>query len=187
MFSRLRQLLPWFSGVFRAPQTVLNSPTSGALLSNTADSTVILGGGITGLSTAYYLALAGQEAIASGKPGGINSIFVLDPSSQICAGASGQNEGVVGDSGFPEKVTPLGHLSYTLHNQLANEHNGPENYGYSGLKIHTVFSNGYDPSNPRLPFPVQRQENLSDLPPWIRVPTTWQAGLISESTESKRL
>jgi len=64
--------------------------------------TVILGGGIIGLSTAYHLALALRD---QNTP-----ILVADPSSAICSGASGQCEGALGGFGFDKQVQPLGKL-----------------------------------------------------------------------------
>jgi glycine/D-amino acid oxidase-like deaminating enzyme len=70
-----------------------------------SDSTVILGGGIIGLSTAYYLALANQYDGSNGASKR-SDIFVIDPS-----GASGQSEGALGDFGFKDDVVPLALLS----------------------------------------------------------------------------
>ena len=94
---------------------------------------------------------------------------------------------MIGEDGLKDEIAPLANLSYDLHVQIAAENNGREKYGYSALKIHTLFSNGYDPANPRLPFPVQKEENISKLPKWLNMPADCQAGLISNGTRSKRL
>ena len=147
------------------------------------EPTVIVGGGIIGLSTAYYLALDTREDDVDGKA----DIVVVDPSSKLCAGASGQSEGVIGELGVKDEIAPLAKLAYDLHSQIAADHNGRDKYGYSTLKIHALFSNGYDPSNHKLPLPVQKEENISKLPKWLNVPSEWQAGLATDRTRSKRL
>ena len=51
--------------------------------------TVIIGGGIIGLSSAYYL--ASDLNARSPNSNSENNIVVVEASSTICAGASGQN------------------------------------------------------------------------------------------------
>ena len=65
------------------------SNSSAPTPSNEIESTVIRGGGIIGLSTAYFLALDTRADKVDRKA----DIVVVDPSTKICAGASGQNEG----------------------------------------------------------------------------------------------
>lgn len=152
---------------------------------NYTGPTVIVGGGIIGLSTAYYLASDTWDKV-SGKSSN-NNIVVVEASSKICAGASGQNEGVAGDFGVKNEIMPLAKLSYDLHFQIAEEYKGKEKYGFSSLTIHALFSNGYEPSNHRLPFPVIEQESLSRLPRWINVSSDWQAGSIDNGNHSIRM
>ncbi|KAK5656645.1 hypothetical protein OQA88_4625 [Cercophora sp. LCS_1] len=140
--------------------------------------TVILGGGIIGLSTGSHLALASQNTLAP--------IIVADLSSTICGAASGQCEGALGEFGLGQKIAPLGKLSYRLYSELASRA-ATESIGYSALVVHTVFSSKYDPSNPRLPFPVQEPEALSKLPPWLKVQETWKGGLINDGSTAARL
>lgn len=183
MLAHLRQRLAMVSNLLNL-QSVMN-PNSSLAVSESAGPAVILGGGIIGLSTAYYMALADCQRMSDNTIQH-NSIVVVDPSSEICAGASGQNEGALGDIGFRDKVMPLANLSYKLHAQIATDNKGRNKFGFSELRIHTVFSKGYDPSNPRLPFPVKEQESLSKLPSWLKVPPTWQAGLISDGSHATR-
>lgn len=181
MLTNLRHQIPILGSLGAKLQTFLYNGT--ALTSrHEMEPTVILGGGIIGLSTAYYLALDTREDDKKKA-----DIVVIDPSSKICAGASGQNEGVIGESGVKDEIAPLAKLSYDLHARFAAKNNGREEFGYSPLKIHALFSNGYDPSNPRLPFPVQEEESISKLPEWLNIPSDWQAGLLSNGTRSKRL
>jgi FAD dependent oxidoreductase len=182
MLRDIGKFLPFFAAAFRPYQRVL---TSTKIMSNStpAEPTVILGGGIIGLSTAYFMALAESEL----HNGEHSRIVVVDPSLTMCAGASGQNEGALGDFGFQEPMLPLAKFSYQLHDHLAAVNDGACKYGFSEFEIHTVFSRGYDPSNPRLPFPVKKQEDPSCLPRWLKIPSSWEAGLITDAADARRL
>lgn len=87
----------------------------------TAQSTVILGAGIIGVSTAYYL----SQSI----PG--TSIHLIDPSPELFASASGKAGGFLAADWFGPASAPLGLLSFKLHKQLANEHDGAQKWGYA--------------------------------------------------------
>lgn len=128
-------------------------------------STVILGGGIIGLSTAYHLALASSSrntgpnnVTLTPTPTTVTpaSIIVADLST-ICRAASGQCEGALGEFGLEPLIAPLGKLSYRLYSELSRANT---KIGYSSLIVHTVFSSEYDPSNPRLPFPAKGVYNF---------------------------
>lgn len=181
MLAYLRHQIPTLGSLSARLQTFLYN-TNALSSCHDMEPTVILGGGIIGLSTAYYLALDTRENDSKNA-----DIVVIDPSSKICAGASGQNEGVIGEFGVKDEIAPLAKLAYDLHARIAAKNNGREKFGYSTLKIHALFSNGYDPSNPRLPFPPQEEESISKLPEWLNTPSDWQAGLLSNGIRSKRL
>lgn len=83
--------------------------------------TVILGAGIIGLSTAYYLA---QHQDPS-------SIYLVEPSPELFSSASGYAGGFLAKDWFAPSVAPLGALSFNEHRRLAEEHGGREKWGYS--------------------------------------------------------
>ena len=56
------------------------------------DTTVILGGGIIGLSTAYYM-INDQTASSGQSP----NIIILDSASKLFASVSGGSTGITGD------------------------------------------------------------------------------------------
>ncbi|KAK4083351.1 hypothetical protein Purlil1_10762 [Purpureocillium lilacinum] len=93
-------------------------------------TTVIVGSGIIGLSTAYYLA---RQQPAS-------SIHLVDPSTRLFASASGYAGGFVARDWFDPRLAALGALSYEEHGKLAGEHGGAERWGYT--RCVTV---GYEP------------------------------------------
>lgn len=85
-------------------------------------STVIIGSGIIGTSTAYFLS---QESIPQA------SIHLVEANSELFASASGYAAGFLARDWFSPSLASLGALSYDLHKQLAEEYNGRENWGYS--------------------------------------------------------
>ncbi|OAL00755.1 FAD dependent oxidoreductase [Phaeosphaeriaceae sp. SRC1lsM3a] len=86
-------------------------------------ATVILGSGIIGLSTAYYLSESGNT-----DP---KSICLVDASPQLFRCASGLAGGFLAADWFAPSVAPLGALSYKLHAQLAQANNGRATWGYA--------------------------------------------------------
>ncbi|OQV03585.1 hypothetical protein CLAIMM_08608 [Cladophialophora immunda] len=95
-------------------------------------STVILGGGIIGLSTAYYLSLAR----ASSSPA--KTIHIIDSSPALLASASGFAGGFLAADWFSPPVASLGALSFRLHRELAEKHNGPRRWGYAGSHTYNL-------------------------------------------------
>lgn len=175
--SRLIKNLFALIPAFTYRRSHLAPPVQEPLLANNAtDSTVILGAGIIGLSTAYSLSGMSKQ-----------TIYVVDPASKACAGASGQCEGAIGDFGVENELSPLNQLSYELYQQLAEQHSGKETFGYSGMDVHALSSHGFDSSDPHLPWPVQEPEDISNLPAWLKVPGGWVAGLIANQTHCARL
>ena len=87
-------------------------------------STVIIGGGIIGVSTAYYL----SESSASTSP---TSIYIIESSPKLFASASGYAGGFLARDWFSPAVASLGALSFDLHKQLAEAHDGGNQWGYS--------------------------------------------------------
>ncbi|KAI8950797.1 FAD dependent oxidoreductase [Xylaria longipes] len=85
---------------------------------------VIIGGGIIGTTTAYYL-----TRHPSFNPL-IHHITLLEATS-IAAGASGKAGGLLGLWAYPMCIVPL---SYRLHAELAAEHDGATKWGYRRLE-----------------------------------------------------
>ncbi|KAI0016230.1 FAD dependent oxidoreductase [Xylariomycetidae sp. FL0641] len=85
---------------------------------------VIIGGGIIGTTTAYFL-----TRHPSYNPA-IHHITLLEATS-IAAGASGKAGGLLGLWAYPLCIVPL---SYRLHAELAAEHGGAERWGYRRLE-----------------------------------------------------
>ncbi|KAH0005157.1 FAD dependent oxidoreductase, partial [Aureobasidium melanogenum] len=101
---------------------------------NTSESTAILGAGIIGVSTAYYLSQA--------KPG--SSIHLVDSSPGLFASASGKAGGFLAADWYGPASAPLGLLSFKLHKQLADEHDGAQKWGYA-RSTGASFAEGEDP------------------------------------------
>lgn len=93
-------------------------------------NTVILGAGIIGLSTAYYLSLSQEPT----------TIHLVDPSPTLFSSASGYAGGFLSQDWFAEELSELGHLSFEEHKKLAREHQGDEKWGYSVSKSMSYVS-----------------------------------------------
>ena len=83
-------------------------------------ATVIIGAGIIGTSTAYYLSQTSKDAI-----------HLVEASPQLFASASGFAAGFLARDWFSPPLSKLGELSFDLHKQVAEENNGHVRWGYS--------------------------------------------------------
>lgn len=90
---------------------------------NSNTDTVILGSGIIGLCTAYYLSESGNTAP--------KSICLVDSSPELFHCASGLAGGFLSADWFAPSVSSLGTLSFNLHASLAKAHSGRKTWGYS--------------------------------------------------------
>lgn len=84
-------------------------------------NTVVLGAGIIGLSTAYYL--------SRHQPGA--TIHLVEPSPELFASASGNAGGFIARDWFGPGAASLGALSFDEHRRLAGAHGGAARWGYS--------------------------------------------------------
>lgn len=89
---------------------------------------VIIGGGIIGCTTAYFLTRHPKF-----NPS-LHKITLLEATS-IAAAASGKAGGLLALWAYPECLVPL---SYRLHKELAEQHGGPEKWGYRRLGCGTI-------------------------------------------------
>lgn len=136
--------------------------------SPTHDGTIIIGGGIIGLNTAYYLTLTQRGSGAD--------IIIIDRAPELFLGASGKANGVLGNYGFPAETGPLGSLSWSLHNDLATNYDGREHWDFSGIVIHR-------PNKTLLADPVDNHR----LPPWFRYNGTLSNKLDGDPALAARL
>ncbi|TKA64264.1 hypothetical protein B0A49_05357 [Cryomyces minteri] len=86
-------------------------------------NTVIVGAGIIGCSTAYYLSESPRTQA--------QSIHLVEASPRLFASASGYAGGFLASDWFSPSVAPLGMLSFKLHKELADKHDGRVKWGYS--------------------------------------------------------
>lgn len=86
-----------------------------------AEDTVILGAGIIGVSTAYYL-----SSFQNPK-----TVHLVEPSPKLFASASGYAGGFLAADWFVSSVAELGRLSFDEHKRIAEEYSGRERWGYS--------------------------------------------------------
>ncbi|KAK3354592.1 FAD dependent oxidoreductase [Neurospora tetraspora] len=99
------------------------SSTTTTTTNNTG--TVILGAGIIGVSTAYYLSLSSPQSSSSSE------IHLIDPSPTLFWSASGFAGGFLARNWFAPEVSSLGALSFAEHARLASAHDGRRNWSYA--------------------------------------------------------
>lgn len=133
-------------------------------------TTVIVGSGIIGIATAYYL--------SEHQPGW--SIHVVDASPELFASASGYAGGFLARDWFPPELASLGALSFEEHERLAKKYGGHERWAYA--KSVTV---NYEPPRRKANGPgcedwlreggsrgdlVAEKKEVEDgnSPPWLR-------------------
>ncbi|PFH55490.1 hypothetical protein XA68_18168 [Ophiocordyceps unilateralis] len=93
---------------------------------------VIVGGGIVGCTTAYYLTRHPKF------DGALHAVTLLEAASSVAAGASGRAGGLLGLWAYPACLVPL---SFRLHAQLAEEHDGARRWGYRRLACGSLSAN----------------------------------------------
>ena len=135
---------------------------------------VIIGGGIIGLSTAYYLALARK----SGR-----SITIVDNASILFAGASGKANGILGDYGFKPEAESLGKLSWELHQQLARVHRGRAGWHYRDVEIYNLRCTASNDSK----FLLSSTQPPAPLPAWCRDLERHASTLLSDHEHAARM
>src|SRR5882762_9991552 len=82
---------------------------------------VIIGAGIIGVSTAFYLSRMSTST----------TIHLVESSPTLFASASGKAAGFLARDWFSQATSSLGKLSFDLHKELADENDGGKEWGYS--------------------------------------------------------
>lgn len=147
-------------------------------------ATVILGSGIIGCSTAFYLAQS-----RSTPP---NSIHLVDPSPELFASASGKAGGFLARDGFSKATAELSALSFQLHAELAAKYDGGKAWGYSRTvrmaivdqnaddaseKVHRMLAPGVSEAAVR---DAESSNFVSQQPTWLRGKKTPKLEMMSE-------
>jgi len=92
--------------------------------------TVIVGAGIIGVSTAYFL----SHSLSRGQD---HSITILDPSPPA-SGASGKAAGFIAQNWTGSACASLEDLSFRLYRELAQQYGGAEKWGYRQCRVLAV-------------------------------------------------
>lgn len=100
--------------------------------SNLMPHTIILGAGIIGAATAYYLTHPSHPN---------NHITILDPCPPA-SGASGKSGGFIARDWAGTATSGLAELSFRLHSELAELHHGNERWGYRRCRAVGVIGRG---------------------------------------------
>ena len=156
--------------------------------------TVIVGSGIIGISTAYYLSLLTSEGSSSAfsdkDAQGANrnhNIHLVDPAPVLFKHvASGNAGGFLARNWFSSSVAELGALSFDLHKELAEQFDGRREWGWSKSTVINLDTTGsrkkgetkrlaeswdwiqnMDSRAPVVGFKVDEGEGLAEYPPWL--------------------
>lgn len=126
---------------------------------NPPQNIVIIGGGIAGVSTAYFLSIS-----PSLSP---NTHITLVEGTKIAAGASGYSGGFLAKDWHGSATASLAAMSYDLHGKLAKELGG-EKRGYRTVETLVGFNQlemGYEADwgskSKRTQLPSRRSHHLS--------------------------
>lgn len=95
---------------------------------------VIVGAGIIGVCTAYYLT---QHASFSKET---HHITIIE-SKRVAGGASGKAGGLLAMWAFPQQIVPL---SFQLHQELSDQYDGEKNWDYRRLTTVSLEANVQD-------------------------------------------
>ncbi|RMZ90551.1 hypothetical protein DV736_g2228, partial [Chaetothyriales sp. CBS 134916] len=128
-----------------------------ARMSSEKKSIVIIGGGIIGSTTAYFLTRHPKYDPSK------HSIYLLEATG-IASGASGKAGGLLALWAYPQSLVPL---SFRLHKELAAEHGGVERWGYRGVGCGRVELSGRkleakEADSKTSPSTTSSRENTSD-------------------------
>ncbi len=99
-------------------------------------ATVVVGAGIVGVSTAFYLA---EHCARDGRGQPSPPIHLVETTDRLFASASGYAGGFLARDWFAPEVAALGALSFDQHRALAERFDGRAHWGYS---VSTALSYG---------------------------------------------
>ncbi|ROT41001.1 FAD dependent oxidoreductase superfamily [Sodiomyces alkalinus F11] len=148
------------------------------------NTTVILGSGLIGVATAYYLS---EHQIPS-------TIHLVDPSPELFSSASGFAGGFLAKDWFAPQSASLGLLSFSEHQKLAEQNDGRAKWGYTKS---STFSHSHVPvtlagkrgddwlrtgqSRAQVVTAVESDDGTGNgRPPWLRQVEGDDVHLISE-------
>ena len=111
------------------------------------------GGGIIGCTSAYYLTRHPSYDASRYR-------ITLLECTRVAGGASGKAGGLLALWAYPSNIVPL---SYRLHAELAEEHQGPERWGYRRVHCGQVAIKGRSELGAKISQPVNENEDSTSL------------------------
>ncbi|KAI0720346.1 nucleotide-binding domain-containing protein [Cerioporus squamosus] len=136
-------------------------------------TTVILGAGIIGLSTAHSLA-------ALAPPD--HRIHIVEPAPRLFSSASGKAAGFIAKDWFAPAIAPLGVLAFDLHRNLAERHNGRARWGYSESIAYSLDHTYPSVDNPSNAAANALREGIHGVPTRAQEPSDDRSSEAQQST-----
>lgn len=134
---------------------IITSPST----ADGAETVVVIGGGVIGLSTAYNLAIKNQNALPPVK----QKVIVLEAGANVFSAASANNTGCIHygfwREPFGDDITELGKYSFELWQSIAQNDSGFQRSGYR--------------SDSFLPIYPGSGHAGKDLPNWMTNGSQW--------------
>jgi glycine/D-amino acid oxidase-like deaminating enzyme len=157
-------------------KSILRSPRSRDTKITPMPHTVIVGAGIIGVSTAYFLShspLRNQD----------HTITIQDPSPPA-SGASGKAAGFIARNWTGSATASLEDLSFRLHKELSQNYGGAEKWGYRQCRVVAAVGGTTKSHSERLQLSdkLQRhqQTEYSGELNWIKPKTVSHPTLLGE-------
>lgn len=118
------------------------------------------GGGVIGAATAYYLTHHPRYNAEQ------HQVIIIE-ATRIASGASGKSGGLLASWAYPSSIAPL---SFRLHKELAEKHNGAKLWGYRPVRYGYVSLTA-----PELPQPALKEPDAPAY--WPSLPNIWLGNL----------
>jgi glycine/D-amino acid oxidase-like deaminating enzyme len=148
-------------------------------------ATVIIGAGIIGCSTAYYL----SESIDP------TSIHLVESADAIFECASGRAGGFLARDWHSPEVAALGKLSFELHNSLSEQNDGYNKWGYNASTGISLIQGSTDDvdwlgegvSRALAAHTDDPATGIRALPPWLNYSRKGRVSVISDGTSTAQV
>jgi len=153
--------------------TMKHHPAQEISQSSPRSSTVIIGGGVIGLATAYYLALPRSRDATQQGP-----VYIIDSSDELFSAASGHATGILHSKNFEDQSESraLTIFSYNLHAEVAGKYDSRSRYGFNRLVTYGLYQKLKS---------TEESSRASSLPSWLK--NSSEYGVCQDDSDNRKL